>query len=132
MANRTRSTRAVELVAGGFTPDAIDDLGNITRGLAPLLYAFRIDHGAAGNRFTVVKIGFTEHLDQRRRSLRASWLDLLAIKPGTRADEEALHRRIPDKHRAYAREYYLPTPQIIALLDGWRATFNLPPIDVAA
>jgi hypothetical protein len=119
-------------VAGGHTPDAADNLGNVTRGLLPLIYAFRLEHGAAGNRFTVIKIGHTTNLDTRRRHLGAEWVDLLAIKPGTLADEQNIHRRIPNAHRAYAREYYLPTPQIIAMLDEWRAAYNLPPIEVAA
>lgn len=132
MANHTRMrTRAVELVAGGHQPDAMDDLATIVRGLVPLLYAFRIDHGEGADRFTVIKIGYSTKLNERRAHLGVPWTSLLAIKPATFRDEQAIHRQYA-ADRAYAREYYRPTPRIIALVDEWRAAYNLPPLIVAA
>lgn len=91
--------------------------------LPPVLYAFRLEDD-------VIKIGWSEHLNQRRKQLRANWADLLAIKPGTIDQERALHRRIPDAHRHHGVEYYLPTPGIIAMLNGWRSAYGLAPIEI--
>lgn len=124
MTNRTRNIR-VSVMVSGARQHSIDDLAVLTKGLDPLLYAFRMEG-------QVIKIGFTTNLDNRRATLGRSWSDLLAIKLGTRQDELALHRSIPDSHRAHAREWYRPTPQIIAMLDEWRSAYNLPPIETAA
>lgn len=103
----------------------LEGLGRISHQLPPVIYAFRLPDD-------VIKIGWSASLDNRRRTLKAKWPDLLAIKPGTLEDEQRLHRRIPSSHRHHAVEYYLPTPQIIAMLNQWRADFGVEPIPLAS
>lgn len=115
--NRERFKKVDGRVQAGMTPrQAAKELGSV-------LYAFRLDGD-------IIKIGHTSDLDNRRSKLGAKWSDLLAIRPGTRAEEERLHRSLPDRHRAHSVEYYHPTPEIIALLNLWRHDLGLPPIPV--
>lgn len=100
---------------------SLEGLGRLSHQLPPVIYAFRL-------KGDVIKIGWSAHLDNRRRVLKAKWPDLLALKHGTLQEELALHRRIPDEHRHHDVEYYLPTPPIIAMLNGWRADFGVDPI----
>lgn len=70
----------------------------------------------------LVKIGFTTNLTQRIGQLRPD--EVLATMPGTMRDEEDLHARFGPwmQHR----EYFLPNPQLSALIDSLGAPDGAP------
>lgn len=105
----TRPVRASRARFLGPKSTGIDDLDAIVRGIGPVIYAFRFG--------PMIKIGFTEDINRRRIELSAKWSDLLALRVGTRADEEALHRRLAGSV-AHGREYYRPTQDVIDELNA--------------
>ena len=95
--------------------------------LGPVLYAFRTRDG-------LIKFGFSKHLAQRAASFGG--LDaILAVRLGaTYTDEQALHDSL-QAHVARGREFYHPTPEIIATVNAMRADMGMPPLaeaDLAA
>lgn len=71
-----------------------------------------------------IKIGHTVNLAKRMNSLKAT--ELLAFMAGTHEDEQALHSRLAD-HREHGREWYYPTPGVMAVVNEMRATLGLEP-----
>lgn len=53
--------------------------------------------------------------------------ELLAIKPGTRADEADLHRQLVE-HLHHGREWYNPTPEVLAVINEWREALGREPL----
>lgn len=96
--------------------------------LGPSLYAVWLPNLGA------VKIGFSTNLYNRLKSITSDAGEpgtLLAVAPGaTRADEQAIHDSLPDNDRARGREYYRPTPDVVAVVNTMRARTQLPPLDV--
>jgi len=96
-------------------------LGSITvlKALGPVVYALRVPDGA-------IKIGYSTDLPNRmRRFVRTSEAEILAILPGgTLAEEQAIHARLRD-HVAYGREFYHPTPEVVAEVNGMREQIGL-------
>lgn len=91
-------------------------------GMGPCVYVIRFDD--------LVKIGWTANLGQRLIALRVprTRLDrVLLVKPGTLADEHALHERFA-AHRGRGREYFHAAPDLMAWVNGCRAEMGLPPI----
>lgn len=97
------------------------------RALGPVVYAVRLADG-------VIKIGWTERFD-----LRLHWLkhrvrqdvELLAFRPGTYDEEQAIHaalkpHRATDETYAQAREYYVATPEVLAVVNDMRGALNMP------
>lgn len=58
-----------------------------------------------------IKIGWTTDLQRRMRAYPPN-TQLLAAQPGTRAQEQALHRRFA-VHRSHGREWYPLAPQLL-------------------
>lgn len=87
--------------------------------VGPVIYAVR-------TRDNLIKIGHTTRLANRMRAYGGLG-NLLALRPGTRDDELALHRSLA-AHVHHGREYYNPTPEVIAVINGMRATHGLAPI----
>lgn len=87
--------------------------------VGPVLYAVRTGG--------LIKFGFTTDAYERIRKYGDIRNSVLALKPGTRADETALHRSLR-AHCAKGREYYHPTPEVIALVNEWRTALNFEPI----
>lgn len=75
----------------------------------------------------LVKIGATRDLAQRRHRINGGTAQILAIKPGTRADELAIHHSLRG-HAVEGREYYLPTPAVLKIVNAMRAPLGLEPI----
>jgi hypothetical protein len=91
--------------------------------LAPsreLLYAVRTRDG-------LIKIGFTTDLVNRMQGIEGGVTEVLAFKPGGRADELKIHRSL-DGHAAHGREYYHPTPSVLRVVNEMRAGLGLDPI----
>ena len=84
-----------------------------------LLYAARMPDG-------VIKIGWTANL-QRRAAAFPAGFQFLAIKPGTRADELAVHRSLAG-HAVQGREWYPPIPEVLAVVNDWREALGREPI----
>lgn len=91
--------------------------------IGDVVYAVRLDD--------VVKIGFTSDLGDRVHTLKcingSRSAEMLAVRFGTEADEQAIHTRLIG-HRARGREYYHPTPEVLAVVNEMREDFGLPPI----
>lgn len=88
---------------------------SVLRALGSVIYAVRLPDN-------VVKIGHTGNLASRSQRLGTN--ELLAFRPGTYADEQQIHRGLTD-HRHHGREYYHPTPEVLALVNGMRDELGL-------
>jgi hypothetical protein len=89
----------------------------LARAVGDVVYFIRCADG-------LIKIGWTRTIARRRTELTSGWANLLAIKPGTFADEQALHHALR-AHIAHGREYYHPTPEIMGLINEIRGTYGL-------
>ena len=58
-----------------------------------------------------IKIGWTSNLEKRMKSYPPN-SELLAVHPGTRADEQKLHKRFA-AHRSHGREWYPLVPPLL-------------------
>lgn len=88
-----------------------------------ILYAARVGDGT-------IKIGVTSHLHLRLVALRCltqSEPEVLAVKNGTIADEQAIHDSLA-KHVAHGREWYRPEAEVLAVINDWRADLNMDPL----
>ena len=83
-----------------------------------MLYAMRVDDG-------LIKIGCSRDIAKRRQ-----WLvgEILALKPGDFDDEREIHRSLT-AHVHHGREWYNPTPEVLAVVNELRRYFKLQPID---
>lgn len=81
------------------------------------LYAMRVPGG-------FIKIGYSSNLEHRVRQLHG---EIIALTPGERGQEMDLHRQLAD-HVHHGREYYSPTPEVMAVVNEWRTRWNLEPI----
>lgn len=106
--------------AGSPTPREARDrnvaLDALTAGQS-FIYAMRLKD-------SIVKIGWSNHLANRRAQLRGQ---ILAFKPGSYYDEQDIHTSLSE-HRARGREYYHPRPEVMAVVNEMRGHFNLPAI----
>lgn len=93
-------------------------LSQAAREVGPVLYAVRVGE--------MIKIGFTRSLHSRMKKY-GSFQNLLALKPGTLADENALHASLRE-HRARGREYYHPAPEVLTVVNEWRTALNFEPV----
>lgn len=85
-----------------------------------VVYAIRCADGA-------IKIGCSENFGNRKRAYGVSIDNILAVIPGTHADEQAIHRRL-SAYRARGREYYHATPEIMAFVNDMRRKCGVQPI----
>ena len=90
------------------------------RDVGPVVYAFRTQDG-------LIKFGFSANIYNRLGALGGGLRGLLALVPGTFDDEQAIHRAMAE-HRARGREYYHPTPAVLALVNEMRARNRQEPI----
>lgn len=95
--------------------------------LGPVVYAAQLADGT-------IKIGWTEHFGDRLRSLKSHTgqdVELLAFKPGTFDDEQAIHAGLVE-HRVditvQAREYYRPSVEVLEVVNAMRAGLGMPDI----
>lgn len=82
-----------------------------------VVYAMRVPDGA-------IKIGTTVDLANRLSALHA---ELLGFMYGDHDDESNLHRQLRAA-RVRGREYFRPTEDVLAVVNGMRDQFNLPHI----
>lgn len=92
----------------------------ILEALGPVVYAIR-------TKDQLIKIGFTGNLAARRRHLSTRREDMLGFFRGTLEDEQAIHAQLVP-FRARGREYYHPTPEVLAVVNDMRADIGLSPI----
>jgi hypothetical protein len=92
------------------------------RALGSVVYAARLADGT-------IKIGWTEHFDERLHWLKhyvQQDVELLAFRCGaTYEDEQAIHATLVP-HRARGREYYEPTAEVLAVINDMREEIGLP------
>ncbi len=87
--------------------------------LGAVIYAARLPDG-------VIKIGCTSNLGVRMWQLGAG-TTLLGFRPGLRPEELQLHRTLR-AHVHHGREYYHPTPEVMAVVNEMRDTLGLEPV----
>jgi len=85
-----------------------------------LIYAIRCPDG-------VIKIGHTRNLSARRRHFDTTPEAILAIRPGTYDEEQAVHASLRP-HLARGQEYYHPTPEVLAYVNALRSTLGVQPV----
>lgn len=81
-----------------------------------ILYAARFPDGT-------IKIGHTTQIAHRLSALigqGGGTPEVLAVKAGTYEDEQALHDRLA-AHCRRGREWYNPDPEVLAVVNEWRA-----------
>lgn len=93
--------------------EALGELGEV-------IYVIRCDDG-------LIKIGWTRGLRERRRSIESDFTAILAVRPGSYDDEQAIHARFR-RHCARGREYYHPTPEILDFINEIRDQAGVPPL----
>lgn len=71
-----------------------------------------------------IKIGWTSDLQSRMRSYPPNSV-LLAVHPGSRADETKLHKRFA-AHRTHGREWYAPVPTVLHHIEQMKAQHGEP------
>lgn len=98
----------------------IEDRNQILRALGSVVYAVRVPG-------QVIKIGCTSDLATRAQALGAE--EILAFKPGEYADEQLIHSGLV-AHRHHGREYYHPTPEVLAVVNEMRDDLGLDPVTV--
>lgn len=118
MPQRTRLTqRPLHAVTGfGYTTTTISQTEAL-RAIGEVVYAVRVGD--------VVKIGHTTNLAARRWRLGAT--EVLAFQPGTYDDEQALHAALVE-HLHHGREWYYPTPGVMAVVNEMRERLGLEPV----
>lgn len=85
-----------------------------------LIYAIRCQDGA-------IKIGWTKNINLRRKGLDTTFEALLAVRPGTYDEEQALHDQL-HASVAHGREYYHPTPDVLAYVNSLRQALGIQPV----
>lgn len=84
-----------------------------------VVYALRLTSGE-------IKIGCSSDLANRRRYVGAG-AEIIGFVFGEYEDEQAIHTRLVP-HRSRGREYYHPTPEVMAVVNEMRDYFHLPHI----
>ena len=127
MSNRTSSTSFTGNPNGthalnyeNFASNAFDSLSTIASQCGPIIYAVLLDDN-------IIKIGYTENLNERMSQLGCGLSALLALMPGTIWDEKHIHKRLA-AHRAHSHEYYHADAEVITVVNLMRAKLNLKPI----
>lgn len=92
---------------------------SIARELGPVVYFVRTDSG-------LIKIGHTVDLANRIKAY-GGWRTLLAVQPGTRDDEHALHVRFADD-LAEGREFFRASTGLLAYVNDVREPLGMEPV----
>lgn len=85
-----------------------------------VIYAIRCPDG-------LIKIGHTADLQSRRRHFDSDPNAILAVRQGTYDEEQAIHATL-NASCARGREYYHPTPEVLAFVNGIRQGYGLDPL----
>jgi hypothetical protein len=115
------SNSHIHAIGGDRHPDELTGRPALTRAAAmravgEVVYAVRVGD--------LVKIGHTGDLAARFNRLSAD--EVLAIAPGTTEDERQLHDRLAD-HLHHGREWYYPTPGVLAVVNELRERLGQAP-----
>jgi hypothetical protein len=88
------------------------------KAMGKVLYAVQFPDG-------VIKLGYTADLDVRRRQYGpVGSYKIIAVAPGTREQERALHAALRP-HRARGHEWYHPTTEVLATVNRMRQSVGL-------
>lgn len=90
-----------------------------------VLYALRFKDGT-------IKLGCTGRIDSRLAHfyhIDGCTPEVLAIKPGSFEDEQAVHGLLVD-HLDHGREWYRPDPEVWAVINGWRTDVGMEPLPI--
>lgn len=90
------------------------------KALGSVIYAARLSDGT-------IKIGWTEHFDERLNWLRSRErqdVELLAFMLGDYEDEQSIHADLAE-HRHHAVEFYNPTSEVLNVVNAMRRGLGL-------
>lgn len=91
------------------------------RSLGQVVYLVRVED--------CIKIGTTGNLHERLRNLHVKRTALLAVIPGGRDEELALHERFAASLH-HGREWFTPTPDIFEYANQIRVAAGIAPVEV--
>lgn len=83
-----------------------------------VVYAFRLADGT-------IKIGWTNNITQRRNFFAGA--EIAGFMFGGYTDEQRIHDRL-SAHVHHGREFYNPSPEVLAVVNEWREPFGLTPL----
>lgn len=89
--------------------------------IGPVVYAIRAKSGH-------VKIGHTSNLARRCKQVGRGRKSILGFAPGTREDEDAIHRRL-DGLATEGREWYPDCDEVLAVVNEMRAALGVEELD---
>lgn len=101
----------------------IQSLAAMARELPPVVYYIH-------TRDNLIKIGFTRDLAARKCHFGSGWTHILAVQPGTMADEKATHRMFSDLLER-GREYFRPEKPLMDHINSLRGALGISPVDLA-
>lgn len=99
------------------TARSVRDRNEALRAVGEVVYAVRCGD--------VIKIGHTGDLAARCWSLKTT--DVLAFTPGTYEDEQSIHALLVGNLH-HGREWYYPTPDVLAVVNEMRDRIGLAPV----
>ena len=99
------------------SPHERNDAIRAVNQLGSVVYAMRVEGD-------LIKIGFSAHLAQRRYALKG---EMLGFMFGTLDDEQTIHASLT-AHLHHGREWYYPTPGVLAVVNEMRQRVGLAPI----
>lgn len=117
MPQRSRETRRPLEAITGWGGEKRLTRASALRALGPVVYAVRVG--------PLIKIGHTANLARRFNELHAD--EVLAFVPGTTSDEQAIHDELTE-HAHRGREWYRPTNEVLAVINGMRDRLGLLPV----
>lgn len=117
-----RTPRSVPFGSGWAAegPRRTPSISALCRELPPVVYFLRTDDD-------LIKIGHTTNLARRKGAFGPGWERVLAVVPGSRDDEAALHARFAE-HLARGREYFRPAPDLLAHINELRFALGVQPL----
>lgn len=120
MAKASRYSRSAQQRMHDF--HLVESIAQVGHSIGPCLYAIRTEP-------QVIKIGYSEDVYWRLRRYGVSLSNVLAIVPGTLADERDLHRRLKP-YRASGHEFYRVCQPVIDEVNAMREHLGhmLPPL----
>ena len=98
-----------------------DSVTELLTCLGSVIYAIRCGD--------MIKIGYSTNL-ARRAAVLGGYANLLAWRPGTLADEQAIHASL-DGLAVQGREYYPAAPRVLAVVNEMRDSMGLEVLSIA-
>lgn len=97
-----------------------ESLTGICQDLPPIVYFIKTRDG-------LIKIGHTVNLANRKVKFGSGWQHILAVVPGSRDDEAAMHAKF-GAALARGREYFHPVSELVEYVNDLRGQLGVAPV----